>query len=211
MKPLLDPELEQYAADHSTQPGSLLQELEAYTREHMDNPQMVVGRLEAAFLRMLVKLVNARRILEVGLFTGYSALAMAEALNEHGEVVSCELDEDHADVASSFFRRSPVGYKIGIWMGPALESLEKIEGPFDIAFLDADKENYANYYDLVMPKLRPGGLIVADNVLWSGRVLDPEKESDRALVAFNDKVQNDPAVENVLLTVRDGVMLARKV
>jgi caffeoyl-CoA O-methyltransferase len=96
-------------------------------------------------------------------------------------------------------------------MGPALDSLEKIEGPFDLVFLDADKENYSTYYDLVMPKLRPGGLIVADNVLWSGRVLSPEKETDHALAAFNDKVQNDPAVENVLLTVRDGVMIARKV
>lgn len=211
MDPLVDPAVESYAAEHSSEPDKLLQELERYTYEHLDEPQMVVGRLEAAFLQMLVRMIPARRVLEIGLFSGYSALAMAEALDEHGEIVSCELDEKHAEVARSFFKRSPVGYKIGIRVGPALESLERIEGPFDMVFLDADKENYARYYDLVMPKLRQGGLIVADNVLWSGRVLNPEKDSDHALVAFNDKVQNDPAVENVLLTVRDGVMVARKI
>lgn len=210
MKPLVEPDLEKYAAEHSTPPGNLLRELEQYTYDHLDDPQMVVGRLEGAMLQMLVKLIGARRVLEVGLFTGYSALAMAEALDEHGEVVSCELDEKHIDVARSFFKRSPVGHKIGIQQGPALETLPDIQGPFDMVFLDADKENYSNYYDLVLPKLRPGGLVVADNVLWSGRVLAPENATDRALVAFNDKLQADPAVENILLPVRDGVMLARK-
>lgn len=211
MKPLIDPDLEQYAADHSTPPGNLLQELERYTYDHLEAPQMVVGRLEAALLQMLVNIVGARRVLEIGLFTGYSALAMAEALDEHGEVVSCELSEAHIEVARSFFKRSPVGYKIVIQQGPALETLPEIQGPFDMAFLDADKENYTTYYDLMLPKLRTGGLVVADNVLWSGNVLNPRKDSDHALVAFNDKVQSDPAVENVLLPVRDGVMLARKV
>jgi len=211
MKPLLDPDLAQYAAESSTRPGPLLREIEQYTREHEDNPEMLVGRLEAAFLQMLVKLVNARRILEIGLFTGYSALAMAEALDEHGELISCEVDEDHADVARSFFRRSPVGHKIGIRLGPAIETLETIQGPFDMVFMDADKPSYAAYYDLVLPMLRPGGLIVADNVLWSGRVLAPEDETDHAIVAFNDKVRDDPRVENVLLTVRDGLMLARRI
>lgn len=211
MDPIVNPDIETYAADHSNQPDALLDELERYTYEHLEAPQMIVGRLEAALLQMLIRLVQARRVLEIGLFSGYSALAMAEALDEHGEIVSCELDEKHADVARSFFKRSPVGYKIGVRVGPALESLQRIEGPFDLVFLDADKENYCNYYELVMPKLRAGGLIVADNVLWSGSVLDPGGETDHAIVAFNDKVQSDPAVENVLLTVRDGVMVARKI
>jgi caffeoyl-CoA O-methyltransferase len=210
MKPLVDPDLEQYAAEHSTQPGALLRELEQYTYDHLDDPQMVVGRLEGTLLQMLVKLVAARRVLEVGLFTGYSALAMAEALDQHGEVVSCELSEKHIEIARSFFKRSPVGHKIVVHQGPAVDSLADIQGPFDMVFLDADKENYSNYYDLALPMLRSGGLVVADNVLWSGNVLDPKKETDHALVAFNDKVQADPAVENVLLPVRDGVMLARK-
>ncbi|HSH40630.1 MAG TPA: class I SAM-dependent methyltransferase [Arenicellales bacterium] len=210
MDPLVDPAIESYAAEHSSRPSKLLEELEQYTYDNLAEPQMIIGRLEAGLLQMLVRLLRARRVLEIGLFSGYSALAMAEALDEHGEIVSCEIDEKHAEVARSFFRRSPVGYKIGIWMGPAMESLERIEGPFDLVFLDADKENYPAYYERVMPMLRQGGLIVADNVLWSGRVLDPEKESDHALVTFNKRVQEDPAVENVLLPVRDGVMVARK-
>ena len=210
MMQLLDPELDRYAAEHSTEAGDLLTELEQYTYDNIDNPGMVVGGLEAAFLKMLVRLVDARRILEVGLFTGYSALAMAEAMDEQGEIVSCELEEKHAEVARSFFDRSPVGHKISIRTGPALDSLNDIEGPFDLVFLDADKGNYSNYYDTVLPKLRPGGLIVADNVLWSGQVLEPKAESDHALVAFNDKVHADPQVENVLVTLRDGIMLARK-
>lgn len=210
MEPLVNPDIETYAAEHSSRPSKLLEELERYTYDRLDSPQMVVGRLEAALLKMLVRLTRARRVLEIGLFSGYSALAMAEALDEHGEIVSCELDEQHAEVARSFFKRSPVGYKIGIRMGPALESLERIEGPFEMVFLDADKENYPAYYDRVMPMLRTGGLLVADNVLWSGKVLNPEQESDQALAAFNDKVHTDPEVENVLLTVRDGVLVARK-
>lgn len=211
MKRFLDPEVDRYAAEHSTQPGELLRELEQYTYDHLENPGMVVGGLEGAFLKMLVRLLDARRALEIGLFTGYSALCMAEAMSGEGKVISCELEEKHAKVARSFIERSPVGHRIDIHMGPALESLKDIDGPFDLVFLDADKENYCNYYDAVLPKLRSGGLIAADNVLWSGRVLDPKEESDRALVAFNSKVHADPNVENVLVTLRDGVMLVRKI
>lgn len=211
MADLVNPEIEEYAARHSTPAGDLLNELEQYTRDHFENAQMIVGRLEAALLRMLVRVTGARRILEVGLFTGYSSLAMAEAMAEGGSIISCELEEEHARVARSFFQRSPVGGRIEIRMGPAIESLETIEGPFDLVFLDADKENYPDYYDMVLPKLRRGGLLVADNVLWSGNVLNPRKESDHALVVFNDKVQGDSDMESVLLTVRDGVMVARKI
>jgi caffeoyl-CoA O-methyltransferase len=211
MKRFLDPEVDRYAAEHSTEPGELLRELEQYTYDHLENPGMVVGGLEGAFLKMLVRLLDARRALEIGLFTGYSALCMAEAMSGEGEVISCELEEKHAEVARSFIERSPVGHRIDIRMGPALESLKDIDGPFDLVFLDADKENYCNYYDAVLPKLRSGGLVAADNVLWSGRVLDPKEESDHALVAFNNKVHADPNVENVLVTLRDGVMLARKI
>lgn len=207
---LVDADIDRYASEHSAEPGELLRELEQYTHDNFEFAQMIVGRLEAALLQMLVRLTAARRILEIGLFTGYSSLAMAQAMEEGGRIISCELEEKHAKVARSFFERSPVGNRIEIRMGRAIESLKDIEGPFDLAFLDADKENYPDYYDMVLPKLRRGGLIVADNVLWSGNVLNPQKESDHALVVFNDKVQKDPAVENVLLTVRDGVMVARK-
>lgn len=210
MESLVDPVLEDYAAQHSDRPNDLLKEVEAYTYANVDIPQMVVGGLEAAFLQMMVKLTNARRVLEVGLFTGYSSLAMAEALDDSGSIISCEISEENAAIARSFIERSPYTGKIDIRIGPAADSIAELEGPFDLVFLDADKENYPNYYDLVLPRLKSGGIIIADNVLWSGKVLKPEEESDHALVAFNKKVQADPAVENVLLTVRDGVMLVRK-
>jgi len=204
--------IENYAATHSTPQSPLLRELEEYTRAHCAYPGMLTGRLEGALLQMLVHLTGARRILEIGLFTGYSALTMAEALPADGALISCEINPDTAAIAQSFFDRSPHGRKVKIHLGPALKTLRSLEAeaPFDLAFIDADKENYGAYYDLVLPMLRPGGLIAADNVLWSGRVLAPEQESDHALVAFNQRVQRDDAVENVLLTVRDGVMLIRK-
>ncbi len=210
MIPLIDEKLEQYAAMHSQRPSALMQEIENYTNDHCKDPQMVTGALEAGFLKLLVQLIGARRVLEVGLFTGYSALAMAEALPEGGEVVSCEIDSNHAAIADSFLRRSEHGNKIRVLLGPALETLETMTGPFDLVFLDADKDNYARYYEKSLPLLRQGGLLVADNTLWSGRVLKPEKASDRALAAFNDHVQADERVDNVLVTVRDGMMLARK-
>ena len=210
MIPLIDTALEQYAAAHSEPPSSVRQELERYTRDHCRNAEMVVGDLEGALLQMLVELLAARRVLEIGLFTGYSALSMAEVLPPDGEVVSCEIDPDHARIAQSFFDRSPHGHKVRIALGPALASLADIEGPFDLVFLDADKENYLAYYQAALPLLRRGGVLAADNVLWSGRVLKPQQDTDRALVAFNDALRADARVSTVLLTVRDGVLLARK-
>ncbi len=210
MIPLIDTKLEEYAIAHSRGVSPLLQELQIYTYEHCDNPQMVTGPLEAGFLRMLVQLIGARRVLEIGLFTGYSALAMAEALPAGGELISCEIDREHCAIANSFIERSPHGDKIHIMLGPALETLDTITGRFDLVFLDADKENYLQYYEKTLSLLRPGGLLVADNTLWSGRVLDPRKDTDHALVAFNRHVQRDDRVENILLTVRDGMMLVRK-
>ena len=207
---LIDPALDAYSEKHSHQPIPLLQELETYTYNHCKWPQMVTGSLQGALLRMLVQLTQAKRILEVGLFTGYSALTMAEVLPEDGTITSCEIDEENAKVARSFIDRSPHGNKINIHMGPALETIAGLEGPYDLIFLDADKENYCHYYDNLLPILRPGGLLVADNVLWSGKVLEPKEETDHAVVAFNDKVSNDPGVEVVLLTIRDGVSLIRK-
>lgn len=207
---IIDPELEKYAENHSQGHGALLQELQDYTYAHCKWPQMVTGSLQGSLLRMLVQIAGARNILEVGLFTGYSALTMAEVLPDDGRIISCEIDAANAAVAESFIERSPHSGKIEIRLGPAMDTLNTIQGPFDLAFLDADKENYCAYYDAVLPLLRTGGLLVADNVLWSGKVLHPEEETDRALVEFNDKVAADPAVEVALLTVRDGVSLIRK-
>jgi caffeoyl-CoA O-methyltransferase len=205
--------IEEYVAAHTTPHTRLLEELEEYTLANCAYPQMLVGRVEGRLLKLLVRLIGARRVLEIGTFTGYSALCMAEGLPADGSLITCEINPEHAKIAQSFFDRSPYGKQITIHLGPALETLKTLPADrlFDMVFLDADKENYGNYYDAVLPRLRKGGLIVADNVLWSGRVLKPEKETDRALAQFNEKVLRDGRVENVMLTVRDGVMLIRKI
>ena len=201
--------LEDYAAAHSMAPSPLLDELQAHTEAHCALPHMLVGRLEGALLRMLVRVTGARRVLEIGLFTGYSALTMAEALPEDGELISCEIDPEMAAIAQSFFDRSDHGRKIHIRLGAALETIAALPGdrPFDLVFLDADKENYCRYYEAVLPLVRPSGLLVADNVVWSGAVLMPREDSHRALVAFNRMVHEDPRVEHEMVPVHDGVTL----
>lgn len=212
MKTIIPKKIEDYCLRHSTPRNQLLRELEKYTQKHCDSPQMLIGPHEGALLAMLVRLTGARRILEIGTFTGYSALCMAEALLEDGELTTCEIKPEHTDIARSFFARSPHGHKIKLRLGPALETLASLRAStsFDFVFIDADKENYVNYYEAVLPRLRPGGLIIADNVLWSGRVFAPKKKTDRAVVAFNKYVRRDPRVECVMLPVRDGVSLIRK-
>jgi caffeoyl-CoA O-methyltransferase len=210
MLTLVPEAIEAYARAHTEPPSPLLEALTRETYQTMSAPQMQVGPLEGAFLRLLVELISARRILEVGTFTGYSALCMAQALREDGELITCDLDPKAAQMARRYFAQSPHGAKIDLRMGPALETLATLSGPFDLVFLDADKESYSAYFDAALPLLRPGGLMVADNTLWGGRVLDPQRESDCAIVAFNDKVLADGRVQTVQLTVRDGMTLMRK-
>ena len=211
MERLLPEAIEAYAAAHSRAPSALLREIEAYTVAHCADAEMLIGALEGALLQMLVELSGARRILEIGLFTGYSALTMAEALPPDGRIVSCEIDPARARIAQGFFDRSPHGGKIAVRVGPALETLQQLRGErFDFVFIDADKENYPAYYELALPLLPAGGIIVADNVLWSGRVLDPQNPSDYALKTFNRRAAEDPRVTTSLLTVRDGVLVIRK-
>lgn len=210
MSRIVDPQLEAYATAHSDPHVELLAELEKETYATMQHATMQVGPLEGAFLRMLVRVSGARRILEVGTFTGYSALSMAQGLPEDGLLLTCDLDPKALEVARRYFARSPHGPKIRVEEGPALATLARLEGPFDLVFLDADKENYLAYYERALALLRPGGLLVADNTLWSGRVLAPASEADQAIVRFNDAVAKDPRVERVLLTLRDGVTVARK-
>jgi caffeoyl-CoA O-methyltransferase len=202
--------IEDYAAAHADPVSPLLDELRVETKAQMQWHQMQVGRVEGSFLRMLVRLIGAKRILEIGMFTGYSALCMAEALPEDGTLVTCDVDPKAEAIARAYFARSPHGRKIDVRMGPALETIKKVAAPLDLVFIDADKENYSAYFDAVFPLVRKGGLIVADNTLWSGKVLDPQDESTRAIVAYNAKVAADPRVSRVLLTVRDGMMLSQK-
>jgi len=207
---LVPERIDRYAETHTDPIDPLLEELRQETYRSAKNPEMQVGRVEGTFLKLLVRLSGARRALEIGMFTGYSGLMIAAGLPDDGELITCDVDPKVEAIARRYFARSPHGRKIAIRMGPALETIRTLSPPIDIVFLDADKENYPNYYDAVFPLLSPGALIVADNVLWSGKVLDPQEESDRAIAAFNECVTADSRVEKVLLTVRDGMMLARK-
>ncbi len=205
-------EIDRYAAAHSTPGHPLLEEVAAETRATQEGHGMMVGPVEGRFLETLVWLSGARRILEIGTFTGYSALSMAAALPSGGRLVTCEVDPDRAATARRHFDASPWADRIDVRVGPALDTLAGLDGPFDLIFVDADKANYRNYYEAVLPKLAEHGLIAVDNVLWSGRVLDPADQTvdTVAMRAFNDFVRDDPRVTCVMTTVRDGVSLIRR-
>jgi len=207
---VLDP-IERYAEEHTTPPEPLLAELAAETRATLESPQMLTGTVEGRFLELLVYASGARRVLELGTYSGYSALSMAAGLAPDGRIDTCELDQERANVARRYIARSPHADRIHLHLGPALETIESLEGEFDFVFIDADKPNYVSYYEAVLPRLSGRGLIAADNTLWSGRVLDEDDASEgtQAIKAFNEHVRSDPRVTSVMLTVRDGVTLIR--
>ncbi len=210
MHEFIDVAVEQFARDHTEPESDLHRRLREETYRVMESPQMQVDAIEGRFLKMLVRLTGARTILEIGMFTGYSALMMAEGLPEDGRLTTCDINPKAEAIARRYFAESPYGHKIAIRMGPALETIKTLTPPLDLVYIDADKPNYTHYYEACLPLVKPGGLIIADNVLWSGKVLDPQDADARAIVAFDRKVQSDPRVENVCLTVRDGMMLAWK-
>jgi len=210
---LLPEALAAYVEDHAPTEPALLVELKEATYAQLEDPQMQVGRVEGALLRTLALLVGARRVIELGTFSGYSTLSLASGVAEGGRVITCDIDPVATDLAKTFWARSAHGHKIELRLGPALQTLRALADepePFDLAFIDADKTSYEDYWEALVPMMRPGGLIVADNTLWSGKVLHPEDASDHALVAFNARVRADARVDAVLLSVRDGIMLARK-
>jgi caffeoyl-CoA O-methyltransferase len=206
---IVDPNVEEYAEAHSTPDGELFERLAAETREKTTAPQMMVGRLEGRFLGVLVHAVRARRVLELGTFTGYSSISMALALPSDGRVISCDVNEETTAIARRYAEEAGVSDRIDYRLGPALATIATLDGPFELVFIDADKPNYVNYYEATLPLLADGGLMVVDNTLWSGRVVDADdqEETTRAIRALNDHVLADPRVENVLLTVRDGMNL----
>ncbi|HWQ96198.1 MAG TPA: class I SAM-dependent methyltransferase [Candidatus Methylomirabilis sp.] len=210
MKRIVSKRIEQYCQEHSNPESKLLHELVSETFAHTAYPEMEVGHLEGALLRILVRLLRAKRILELGTFTGYSSLLMAEGLPDDGELITCDIDTETTKIAKKYWSRSPHGKKIELKLGPALETLKTIEGLFDLVFIDADKMNYINYWELCLPKIRRGGLLVIDNVLWSGSVLNPEDETERAIDEFNKHVYSYKRAEVVMLPIRDGVTLAWK-
>jgi len=213
MPQIVDPDIERYAAEHSSAEPPELKAVAAETREKFGSRAgMLTGHLEGAFLHSLVAISGARRVLEIGTFTGYSAMAMASALPAGGELITLDVSLEHVDVALRHIEDSPWRDRIEVRVGPALQSLANLDGPFDLVFIDADKTNYRNYYEAVLPKLSDRGIIAIDNVLWSGRVLDASDTSDdtRAIMELNDAIASDDRVECVMLTVRDGVTLIRR-
>jgi caffeoyl-CoA O-methyltransferase len=211
MRALTLPGIDDYAAAHSWAESEICKALREETYRTMELPQMVVGPLEGAFLKMMVRLVGATRVLEIGMFTGYSALCFAEALPPDGQVVTCEIDEKSAALARTYFARSPLGRKITVKMGPALDTLRNLAGPFDLIFIDADKANYVNYYRRALELVSATGVILVDNVLWVGDVLKqpPPDRSTAAIQELNRVVSSDPGVDAVLVTLRDGVLVVR--
>jgi len=212
MTDLVDPAVEAYAEAHTTAPPPHLEAVAAETRETLASPNMMVGRLEGRFLETLVFATGATSVLEIGTFSGYSSLAMAAGLPLGGRIVTCEIDPVHAEVAQRHIAASPYADRVEVLVGPALETVATLPGPFDLVFIDADKGSYLDYFEAVLPKLSPRGLIVADNTLWSGRILDDADTSvdTVALRAFNDRVATDGRVVAVQTTVRDGVTLIRR-
>jgi caffeoyl-CoA O-methyltransferase len=211
MKNLVMPAIEAYAEAHSAAESEVRRALREETYRTMEIPQMVVGPLEGAFLKMMALLVQAGRILEIGTFTGYSALCFAEVLPEDGRVITCEVDPESAALARKYFAKSPHGHKIEIRMGPALETLRDLAGPFDLVFIDADKANYVNYYQRALDLVTVDGVILVDNVLWDGDVLiqPPPDRSTAVIQELNRLVASDPRVTAVLVTIRDGVLVVK--
>ncbi|HKW14993.1 MAG TPA: class I SAM-dependent methyltransferase [Candidatus Krumholzibacteria bacterium] len=208
--PFVSEAIQNYADEYSSPEPGIFAELAQETRATQKDPQMMVGHGEGLLLRLIVKLARARRVLEIGTFTGYSALAMAMALPADGELITCDIDPTATTLAQKYWARNPHGKKIRLVLAPASDTLATLQGPFDLVFIDADKPGYIRYWEASLPLVREGGVIIADNVLWSGRVLEPKDDSTRAIAAFNAHVQGDTRVEHVMLPIRDGITVAVK-
>jgi len=211
---MIPEELWSYCVEHSSPEDDLLARISRETHLKVLKPRMLSGPLQGKFLEMLVKMTGAKKVLEIGTFTGYATICMARGLSEGGTIQTLDKNEELEKMVRGFFKLSGLEDKIDYRLGHALELLADSTDIFDFVFIDADKQNYPRYYDLIIERIRPGGLIVADNILWSGKVLaENRKKLDKdtaAIMAFNKKVKEDPRVENVVLPIRDGITLARK-
>lgn len=203
-----------YAETYTSPESALLRQLNRNTHAHVMAPRMLSGHIQGRFLSMISWMIRPHRILEIGTYTGYSALCLAEGLTDDGRIITIDQNEELEVFARSYWQRSPLNSRIDFRPGLAAHIIPGLHETFDLVFIDADKRNLSIYFELIFDKIRPGGFILADNVLWSGKVVEPTKSSDldtMAVQAFNRKVQDDPRVENVLLPVRDGIMLVRKI
>jgi predicted O-methyltransferase YrrM len=203
--------LEHYVEQHTTAENDVLQQLNRETNAKVMMPRMISGHLQGRFLAMMSKMINPKTILEIGTYTGYSGICLAEGLLEGGTLHTIDINEELEDLVRGYFDKAGITEKVQYHIGNALEIIPTLKGPFDLVFIDADKINYANYFDQVIDKVNIGGYILTDNVLWSGKVLDTKQDKDTAaIVAFNKKVMEDPRVETVLVPIRDGILIARK-
>ena len=208
----LSEELENYAAQHTEDEPLLLQELNKRTHLNVLQPRMISGHFQGRFLSLLSKMVQPRTILEIGTYTGYATLCLAEGLHPEGVLHTIDIKEELTDLQREFFDRSSYGSQIVQHLGKAADIIPSLNTTFDLVFIDADKQNYAHYFDLVIEKMNSGGIILSDNVLWSGKVVEEVKHNDKhtqALMAYNQKIKDDPRVETVLLPIRDGITLSR--
>ena len=208
----LSEELENYAAQHTEDEPLLLQELNKRTHLNVLQPRMISGHFQGRFLSLLSKMVQPRTILEIGTYTGYATLCLAEGLHPEGVLHTIDIKEELTDLQREFFDRSGYGNQIVQHLGKAADIILSLDTTFDLVFIDADKQNYAHYFDLVIEKMNRGGIILSDNVLWSGKVVEEVKHNDKhtqALMAYNQKIKDDPRVETVLLPIRDGITLSR--
>jgi len=208
----LSEELENYAAQHTEDEPLLLQELNKRTHLNVLQPRMISGHFQGRFLSLLSKMVQPRTILEIGTYTGYATLCLAEGLHPEGVLHTIDIKEELTDLQREFFDRSGYGSQIVQHLGKAADIIPALNTTFDLVFIDADKQNYAHYFDLVIEKMNRGGIILSDNVLWSGKVVEEVKHNDKhtqALMAYNQKIKDDPRVETVLLPIRDGITLSR--
>jgi len=207
----INPELQHYSELHTSPETDLLKKINRDTHNLVMKPRMLSGHMQGRFLSLISKMIRPKTILEIGTYTGYSALCLAEGLTSDGKLITLDVNEELEGRVRGYFNHSEWKDRIDFRIGNALKIIPELTDSFDLVFIDADKENYVSYFDLVIDKVSAGGFMLADNVLWSGKVLDSKPDKDtRAILAFNDKVHNDPRVENVLLPVRDGITLIRK-
>lgn len=203
--------LQHYIEEHTTQESDLLKKINRDTHAQVLMSRMLSGQVQGRFLSMMSKLVKPKTILEIGTYTGYSAICLAEGLQPSGKLITIDVNEELESRVRKYFDESGFGDKIDFKIGDARKIIPTLTETLDLVFIDADKENYSVYFDLVIDKVSSGGLILADNVLWSGKVVEPKPDKDtKAIIEFNKKVQNDPRVQNVLMPLRDGVMMALK-
>lgn len=208
----LPEKLSEYVENHSQPEPDLLRQLNRETHQKILQPRMLSGHLQGRVLSMLSKLTNPKYILEIGTYTGYSALCLAEGMQKEGEIHTIDINEELKTLQRRYFDKSGYGERIFQYTGNALEIIPTLDKTFDLVFIDADKENYCNYFELIVPKMKSGGVILTDNVLWSGKVIEPIKANDtdtQGILAFNKLANADGRVESVLLPIRDGVMLSR--